>query len=242
MKNVTHTYNNGFKPKTVTLKDNYTFYPLSFIYKFFNFITIFITKLLMIIPKLLIGFKVIGKENIKNIKKAVFISNHVHILDAFLIGTTLFPKRLYCTTLKSNLGFPIISKYFRLCGAVPIPTKLNHKKKFYKETMTTLLHNSILFYPEISLNPFCNRIREFDTGAFTIANKSNSLIVPIILTFHKPHGIYKLFRKKPLIHLNILKPYEVINKIKSKDEIYEIMTTYFLEKSDFFFNTNCSNS
>lgn len=242
MKKVTHTYNNGFKPKKVVLKDNYNFYQTSLLYKILNFITILITELLIIIPKLIIGYKVIGKKNIKNVKNAVFISNHAHVIDAFLIGTTLFPKRLYCTTLQSNMGFPIISKYLRLCGAVPIPTKLNHKKKFYMDSIKILEKSSILFYPEASLIPFNNRIREFDTGAFNIAYKSNSLIVPIMLTFHKPSGFYKLFRRKPLVHLNILKPYKVHDKILAKDELYEIMNSYFLKNSDFFFKTNCSNS
>jgi 1-acyl-sn-glycerol-3-phosphate acyltransferase len=242
MKKVTHTYNNGFKPNKVVLKDNYIFYPKSLTYKIFNFITILISNILILIPKLIIGYKVIGKKNLKKVKNAVFISNHAHVLDAFLIGTTLFPKKIYCTTLQSNMGFPIISKYLRLCGAVPIPMLLNHKKRFYIESINTLKNNSILFYPEASLIPFSNRIREFDTGAFNIAYKSNSLIVPIMLTFHKPNGIYKFIRRKPLVHLNILKPYKVTDKILAKDELYEIMNSYFLENSDFFFNTNCSNS
>lgn len=241
MQKAKYEYDNGFKPKKVEIKDNYNFYPSSFIYKIINFTILLITKILIIVPKILIGFKVTGKKNIKDIKKAIFISNHVHFMDAFLIGTTLFPKRLYCTTLKSNLGFSFISSYFRLCGAVPIPTNLNHKKKFLTQSINTLKENSILFYPEGSLILYCNRIREFDTGAFNIAIKSNSLIVPIILTFHKSKGLYKLIRpNKPLIHLNILKTYQPTDKIKAKDELYEIMTAYFLNNSDFF--TNDSNS
>ena len=242
MKNSTETYNNGFIPKKVVLKDNYNFYPSSKLFKFCNFIVVFITKILIIIPKLLIGYKVIGKKKIKNVNNAIIISNHAHVLDAFLIGTTLFPKRIYCTMLQSNLGFSFISKYLRICGAVPIPTNLNHKKKFVTDTITTLKNSSILFFPERGLIPFNNEIKEFDTGAFNIAYKTNSLIVPIMLTFHKPNGIYKLFRRKPLVHLNILKPYKVVDKVLAKNELYEIMTSYFLENSDFFFNTNSSNS
>jgi hypothetical protein len=85
-----------------------------------------------------------------------------------------------------------------------------------------------------------NRIREFDTGAFNIAIKSNSLIVPIILTFHKPRGIYKYIRRKPLVHLNILKPYKPTDKEIAKNELYEIMNSYFLTCSNF--DTNSSNS
>ena len=33
MKNVTHTYDNGFKPKKVIIKDNYKYYPTSYLYK-----------------------------------------------------------------------------------------------------------------------------------------------------------------------------------------------------------------
>lgn len=240
MKKVIHEYDNGFKPKNVKIKDNYNFYPSSIIYNIFNFIFLLLTKILIIIPKLLMGFKVYGKNNLKDINNAVFISNHVHFMDAFLIGTSIFPKRLYCTTIKSNLGFSFISKYFRICGAVPIPNILNQKKRFLTQSISTLKSNSILFFPEVSLIPFCNKIREFDTGAFNIAIKSNSLIVPIILTFHKPKGIYKFIRRKPLVHLNILKPYKPTDKEIAKNELYEIMNSYFLAFSDF--DTNCSNS
>jgi 1-acyl-sn-glycerol-3-phosphate acyltransferase len=138
MKNVIHEYDNGFRPKNVKIKDNYNFYPSSLMYNILNFIVLLLTKVLIIIPKLLMGFKVTGKENLKDINNAVFISNHVHFMDAFLIGTSIFPKKLYCTTIKSNLGFSIISKYFRLCGAVPIPNILNQKKRFLIQSINTL--------------------------------------------------------------------------------------------------------
>lgn len=39
-----------------------------------------------------------GRENIKEVKKAVLISNHIHNLDCTMIGIAAFPRR---TTLVS---------------------------------------------------------------------------------------------------------------------------------------------
>lgn len=238
-----YVYENGFKPKEVNLKDDYKLYKDSFFFWFINKITVILTKLFLIIPKhLFFGYKVIGKKNIKNIKGSIIVSNHTFPLDAFSILTTFWTKKIYTTTLESNLGFGLVSTYFRMGGGVPIPTKPNLFKKFLKDTKNALNSDkNILIFPEAMLMPYPDHIRKFKPGAFHFALDGKNIII-ILHTFHKPKGIYKLTRrKKPCIHLNILKPYKVelldnkketINKIQ--DDIFNIMSNYFNENSDYF--------
>ena len=117
-----HTYDNGFHPRKVTLKSNYKFYPKGFFYKFGHFLTVLFTRLLLFFPKVLVwGYKVKGRKYKKYAKGALLCSNHTHPMDALIIGSSFITKTIYLTTLQSNLGFPIVSSYFRLGGAVPIP-------------------------------------------------------------------------------------------------------------------------
>lgn len=238
-------YDNGFHPHEVHLKDNYKFYRNNIFFNFARILLTSITKFVYFFPKKLSwGFKVKGKKNLKGQKSYVLIGNHVHPSDSILIETALFPPRLhYITTIQSNMGFPLVSAYFRLGGAVPIPDDLKLLKKFNRETIDVLnKKGKIMVFPEAALIPYCDHIRPFMQGAFNFAVAAKSTIIPVCLTFHKPKGLYKLTRrKKPCIHLNILEPYhitelgsrkETTNKVA--EDLYNIMSDFYNKNSDYF--------
>ncbi|MBE6137242.1 MAG: 1-acyl-sn-glycerol-3-phosphate acyltransferase [Erysipelotrichaceae bacterium] len=239
-----HTYDNGFHPKEVKLKDNYKFYRKGIVIRSITRLLVWLVKLIIIIPNFFVwGFKVKGKKNLKKQKGFVLISNHTHPFDVFMILTSIPFKKIYVTTLQSNLGFGIVSKFFRIGGAVPIPEDPKLFKRFNKDTVTTLNQGfNILIYPEAALVPFCDHIREFMPGAFHYAYQANATIIPSVITYHKPRGLRKLFRrKKPCIKYNILPPYHIKdlgNKAltikETANELNKIMSDYFNEHSDYF--------
>ncbi len=239
-----YVYDNGFHPKEVKLSKDFCLYRQDLGYKIINKIVIILLKIGYFFPKLLVwGFKVKGKENRKYLKGSVVISNHVHQLDATMTIHNNFKNRFYIVTLESNMGFGIISKIFRGAGIVPIPTDKDLLKRFYKEIPELIAKgNTLLVCPEGSLIPYCDHIRDFKPGAFRIAMLANAKIVPIVYTFHKPRGLYKLTRgKKPCIHQNILPPYEIKDMGNKKltaevasNELHKIMSDYFNKESDYF--------
>lgn len=240
-----HTYDNGFHPKEVKLKENYKFYPTSKWARFKSLFLITLTKFVLFFEKIFAwDFKVIKYQKIKDIKGNMLVANHTHQQDALMIGTTLMKHQTYITMLESNLGFGIVSRYFRNGGAVPIPTEKNLIRKFTNETVDILKNtkSNILFYPEAALMPYCDHIRNFMHGAFHYAYLAKRPITPIVITYHKPKGIYKILRrKKPCIHLNILKPYEIkdlgnkrLTLENAAKEVNQIMSDYFNEHSDYF--------
>ena len=239
-----YVYDNGFKPKEVILKDDYKLYKKGFFFWFFQITMILITNFVLFFPKKLSwGYKVVGKKNKKYIKSSILVCNHTFPLDAFSILTALWTKRIYTLTLQSNLGFGIVSKYFRIGGGVPIPTGFKLYKRFVNESPEVLRKGkNILVFPEAMLMPYCDHIREFKSGAFHFAIDGADNIIIMVHTFHKPKGLYKLLRrKKPCIHLNILEPYK-IERLASKKEtiekaqsdIQKIMSDYFNKNSDYF--------
>ena len=234
-----HTYDNGFHPREVKLKENYKFYNRTILFRFFSAIIVFFTIIFIVpIKRIFYGFRVKGKENLKGIKGAVTISNHILPLDAFFLVSTLYPKKTYITMLESNLGFPVFSQYIRLAAATPIPTNPKLFIKFLKETKATLENNNFVhIYPEAALIPYCDHIRPFLPGAFHIAYNSKVPIIPMVYTFHKRKGIFK-FKKKPCITLNILKPYHIDETLPKKEAINKLNNDLFNIINDYFEKNN----
>ena len=241
-----YQYDNGFHPKEVVLKPNYVFYPRNIFYAILRRFTVLLSKFIFFFPKFFVwGYRLKGRKYKKYLKGSVLVCNHAFTFDAFCILTALWTKTIDVTTLQSNLGFGLASKYFRAGGVVPIPTDEALMIKFMKETKNILkTRHNVLVYPEAMLMPYCDHIRQFKQGAFYIAlNGSSNKIMIAVHTFHKPKGLYKLVRrKKPCIHLNLLPPYE-IKDIKNRRErlevtqreIHQIMSDFFIKNSDYFY-------
>ena len=62
------------------------------------------------------------------------------------------------------------------------------------------------FYPEVSLRPWHKELRPFKNGAFHLALKSNTPVVPMVFKFREPNKLISMIRKNPLITLVIGKP------------------------------------
>ena len=80
--------------------------------------------ILFLVNKFVLGYKLIGKENIKKVPGAkITISNHVHTIDCSMNGLVSFPQYCYFVTLQSNIDLPFIGKLVRLLRGIPIPLK-----------------------------------------------------------------------------------------------------------------------
>ena len=95
--------------------------------------------ILFVVNKVVLGYKLIGKENIKKVPGAkITISNHVHTIDCSMNGIVNFPQYCYFITLQSNVDLPFIGKLVRLLRGIPIPLKISEKEKFYEEISNLL--------------------------------------------------------------------------------------------------------
>lgn len=114
---------------------------------------------------------------------------------------------MYFTTNEDNLKIPFIRHLIKVLNAIPIPKKKGNLKRFSREINNLLKQNKIVqFYPEASLWPYYNKIRNFKNGAFKIAATNNVPIIPIRYTYREPKGLIGFIKKKPFITLNILSP------------------------------------
>lgn len=172
------------------------------------FYYIIVAPIIFLISKIIFGLRIEGKENLKNIKSgAISVSNHVQYIDCAMLGLAWFPRRIYYTAKTDGFKMPVVRHLVRLLYAIPIPEKISCKENFYKAIDDLLAKNKVVhFYPETSLWPYYNKLRNFKNGAFKIASKNNVPIIPFVFSFRKPTGILKLFKSKPCLILSVLPP------------------------------------
>lgn len=201
------------KPKIVhnyDIEHNYPFLDKSFKGRLRNF-GIYAGIFLMVFPlnHIRYGLRIKGKKNIRKNKAllkngAMTVSNHVYrwdflaVLEAVKYRRMWFPARaLQIQSMDSNL--------IRGAGGIPIPTTISALRDFYASFDE--LHQKkkwIHVFPESCRWDYYQPIRPFKKGTFKMAYKYNLPIIPMVFTFRRPGGIYKLFGvTHPLITLHI---------------------------------------
>ena len=157
------------------------------------------------------------REDIELILDAV---DHVHTLDCTMVAGVCRQHRMYFPTLDENLKMPFVGHLVDDLGGIPIPGKLSEFRGFMERIEATLSQgDAVHLFPEGSLEPYCPILRPFQKGAFTFAYDAEVPLVPMVLTYRSVNGVRSLLRKKPLLHLEILKPvYPDVNNKRS----YEI--------------------
>lgn len=214
-----------WEPLNFEIKDSYKYISDN---KIFNAVSdllfIIITPILWILNKVMFGFEVQGKENIRKVAGGkITISNHIHYMDCTMNGLINFPERTYFPTLASNFKIPVIRHLIRLLYAIPIPKKQRHKEKFYNQIKKALKDGKIIhMYPEASLWPYYEKIRPFKKGAFKIAVETNCPIVPILYRFEEPDGIFALYKRKKCIHAKVLPPVYPNTELEKNERIRDL--------------------
>ena len=198
-----------WEPLKFEIKDNYKYIINNKIFTIFSdLLSIIAAPILWILNIVLFGFEVDGIENLRKVSGGkVTISNHIHPMDCTMNGIINFPERTYFPTLATNFQIPIIRHLIRILYAIPIPKKQRQKEEFFEQINKALLDGkTVHMYPEASLWPYCQKIRNFKNGAFDMAVRNQVPVVPCVFTFREPTGIRKLFKRKKDVTLKILKP------------------------------------
>lgn len=175
--------------------------------------------------RLFFGYRLRGKENIKKVKDtgAVTICNHVHPMDCTFLCCAFWQKRLYYLTLSSNFEIPLIRHLIRIFGAIPISDNISAKQEM-RAAMNSALQKGrfVQIYPEGILRPYYSSLRTFRNGAFHMAYINNKPILPSVVTFREPGGLYKIFKRKPCIQLTVLDPIYPNTKAPKAEEIQRL--------------------
>ena len=197
--------------------------PLRLRIKYF-FIYNFIVKIFEPRELKRMGYKVVGRENLKGIKRAIVTSNHINKLDCTLNRHALKGHKLYITAADFNNMKGLLGDIMRASRMMPLGNTMAGMKNFDNAVNTLLKKNNyVLFYPERSEWWCYKKPRPMMNGAFHFAVKNNVPIIPNFITF-KENG------KKDIngidlydMTVNILKPIYPKEGLTPKENIKYMM-------------------
>lgn len=163
--------------------------------------------ILFILNCLVFGMKIRGRKNLRKVKGAVVVCNHVHYLDCAMAACAMVPKKMIFTSQKSNFEMPIVGWLLRQFEVEPIGDTAAEVKNFVKRSKAKLNSGGwICVYPEGALELYCEKLRAFRDGAFYLAAETKKPIVPVVICRRERKGIWKIIKRRPTFTVKILNP------------------------------------
>ncbi len=194
----------------------------------------FSRTLLSGIFKLYYNPTIIGKENIPKTGRIIIAGNHKHLFDQCL---TIISTKRGIHYLAKNEYFKNnkISWFFKKTGCIPVDRK--RKDPNAKALATSVLKDegAIGIFPEGTRNRTKNIILPFKYGAVSLAQKTDSYIIPFGIT-----GEYK-FRSKNLT-IRYDKPFKVNNMtIEEANAYLQDKVKELIERNLEMIKVNCKS-
>ena len=172
----------------------------------YYFLHVLAATLLDPVLRIALGFRIVGRKNARALRGhgVVTVSNHVHPLDCVMLSLGIGLRRIYYVSLASNFCIPVVRHLVRGLGGVPLSGEPGQTTRLIKE-MTAALKDgaAVQMYPEGVLTPYSGEPHAFKRGAFLLAAQAGTPVLPMAFTIREPAGLYRLFRRKPLLTLHV---------------------------------------
>lgn len=185
----------------------YVYVPKNVIYKMTRAV---VKSILYIFRPLVNGIafhlKVKGRKNLKGIKSAITISNHVHFLDILMNMQAINKKNFYVVAANHNMKKGITGYIFKASGVLPLSSSLDASKHLNK-TISEILQKGgfVHMYAESALWFRYEKSRPLKIGAFKIASENNVPVVPLVILF-RPKSKLEFYRRKKTVTIQIGPP------------------------------------
>lgn len=167
---------------------------------------------------------VVGQENLKNIKSAITVSNHVNKLDCMVIQHALKPHKTYFTAAEFNNMTGFIGDMMRAGRMLPMSSTYGGQKNFLNAIEKLLKKKTFVnFFPERSEWWGYEKPRPQNNGAYHIAIKNNVPIIPIFITFKQTEASKKSCTGIKQFVVNILKPIYPDSNLTFKQNLEQMM-------------------
>lgn len=192
-------------PPPVTEKHNYfpknPFYLL--LWAFIQFIFIFGGFL---VGQVYYGVRVVGRRNLRKVKRAVTVSNHIGYLDPILTRRMAGFKRLHITVAPCNAGRGPLRPVMKAAGVMPFGTDFAGMKNFNRAVEKAARKGLVHFYGEQSMWLKYPPPRPLREGAFRYAVNLAAPVVPVFYAYRKSGRLRKLLHLHPPITIVIGSP------------------------------------
>ena len=150
------------------------------------------------------------RYRLKDIRKAITVSNHTTFLDPVKIAALYSPWfPVFQTMLEATVEFPVLGTFTRILGGVPIPRGKSGHRKIMEACDKAFKYRKFLhFYPEGECYIYSQKIGKFKPGAFKVAAELDIPVIPLVTVFSE--GLFKPWsfwgRSVPIETLVVLKP------------------------------------
>jgi len=160
--------------------------------------------------------KIIGKENLKEIKNAIFTCNHVDIFDCLIVKRALRRKlKIVAASFNNQKGS--LGGWMRSGGMLPLSDNIGGMRKFNEAIKYYLERkHSILIYPETAMWYHYKKPRPHKVGAYHFSVKYNLPVIPLYITF-KENGNFVLHIMKPIYPNSTLDKKEASTDLMEKN-------------------------
>lgn len=172
----------------------------------------FLKPVLGLIFKLYYNPKIIGEENILKAGSILIVGNHKHLFDQCL--AIIATKRPIHYMAKKEYFEGKFAWFFKMVGCIPVDR--SRKDENAKKKALEVLYNgyALGLFPEGTRNKTEQFLLPFKYGAVSMANKTDSYLVPFGIT-----GDYK-FRSKNLM-IRFGKPFKADDDLEKANKKLE---------------------
>lgn len=174
------------------------------------------------------GLKINGRSNLKKYKSVIkggiiSASNHVHMWDYLAVMRSVAPYRTHILSWDKNINGEN-GKLIRNTGGIPVPTdNVKASLKMINETKKMLEEGGWLHVSaEGSMWEYYAQVRPFKDGPAFFAFKSKRPILPIGFSFREVKGIFKLFKKRPFLTINIGEPIYIDDSLPKNEAVKDL--------------------
>ncbi len=226
-------YNDEVQPpdysRMLKVTPEFQFLPKSPLWLVWSFL---IRTVVLVFSKAMVWFafggSVKGRKNLKGIKSAILVCNHVHNLDNMIVRWGVRGHKLYITVADFNNMKGIIGSIMRAGGTMPFSDSFTGMKNLAAAVSTVLKKNHyVLYYPEKAMWPRYEKPRPFLDGAFHTAVSNKVPVIPMFIVFKDPPAWRRIFSSKKVGTLYILEPVYMDENLSRKENIVKMRDEAF---------------
>ncbi len=203
----------------------YVYVPRNIFFKATRSIVKMLLKLLApVVNGIAFNLKIKGRKNLRGIKSAITISNHVHFLDALMNMQAVKRKDFYIVAADHNMKKGVVGYIFKTAGVLPLSNSLDASINLNK-TISNILKNGglIHMYAESALWFRYEQSRPLKIGAFKMAVNNNVPVIPMIILFRNKSK-FEFYRRKKTVTIQILKPIYPDMSLNKTERAKKMMT------------------
>ncbi len=166
------------------------------------------------------GGRVEGRENLRGVKSAVLVCNHVHNLDNLIVRWGVRGHQLYITVADFNNMKGFLGAFMRAGGCMAFSDSFGGMKNLSASVSECLeKKHYVLYYPEKAMWPWYQKPRPFLDGAFHAAVSNKVPVVPMFIVFQEPPAWRKVLGCKKIGVMHILPPVYMKENLSRKENI-----------------------